>query len=140
VTTAVAEAGGLLDLAPFGARDDARLLAELERLSDAHLEGCPEFAAMWPGWRPDGTIAGLPFVHTQVFKHLRLRTTGEGIAHGRDITSSATSGGAPSSIALDETSSRCRPAAPGRSSRRSSATSSARSSCSTPRGRCAPAP
>jgi hypothetical protein len=105
VTTAVAEAGGLLDLAPFGARDDARLLAELERLSDAHLEGCPEFAAMWPGWRPDGTIAGLPFVHTQVFKHLRLRTTGEGIAHGRDITSSATSGGAPSSIALDETSS-----------------------------------
>ncbi len=99
------QAAGLLDLAPFGPRDDARLVAELERLTAVHLEGCPEFAAMWPGWRPDGTIAGLPYVHTQVFKHLRLRTTGEGIAHGRDITSSATSGGAPSSIALDEASS-----------------------------------
>lgn len=98
-------AGGLLDLAPFGARDDERLRSELERLTQAHLAGCPEFAAMWPDWTPDGTLAGLPYVHTQVFKHLRLRTTGEGIEHGRDITSSATSGGAPSSIALDAASS-----------------------------------
>jgi hypothetical protein len=105
VNAVATRAAGLLDLAPFGPRDDARLVAELERLTRTHLEGCPEFAAMWPGWEPDGTIAGLPYVHTQVFKHLRLRTTGEGITHGRDITSSATSGGAPSSIALDEASS-----------------------------------
>ena len=105
MSLATADAAGLLDLAPFGARDDARLVAELERLSAAHLAGCPEFAAMWPDWTPDGTVAGLPYVHTQVFKHLRLRTTGEGIEHGRDITSSATSGGAPSAIALDAASS-----------------------------------
>jgi hypothetical protein len=40
-----------------------------------------------------------------VFKHVRLRTTGAGIEHGREITSSATSGGAPSAIALDAASS-----------------------------------
>jgi Acyl-protein synthetase, LuxE len=105
MSVATADAAGLLDIAPFGPRDDARLIAELERLSASHLAGCPEFAAMWPEWTPDGTLAGIPYVHTQVFKHLRLRTAAEGIEHGRDITSSATSGGAPSSIALDAASS-----------------------------------
>lgn len=95
----------LLGRPPFGARDDAALLDELIALTHHHLAGCQPYAAMWPGWSSADSLAQLPFVHTIVFKHLRLRTEAEGISHQRELTSSSTSGNAPSAIPLDARSS-----------------------------------
>lgn len=97
----VLQRSALLDRPPFGPREDETLLAELLALTRRHLAGCPEYAAMWPDWSGAEDLTELPFVHTTVFKHLRLRTEGEGIAHQREVRSSATSGQAPSAISLD---------------------------------------
>jgi hypothetical protein len=103
--SAVPERSALLDRPPFGPREDELLRAELVALSGHHLAGCPPYAAMWPGWSGAGSLAELPFVHATVFKHLRLRTEAEGIGHQREVTSSSTSGDAPSRIPLDARSS-----------------------------------
>jgi hypothetical protein len=89
---------------PWGPRDDAALLDELNELSRHHLAGCPEYAAMWPSWTRAGGFDDLPWVHVGAFKHLDLRTHADGIQHGRVLASSATSG-VPSRIALDDRSS-----------------------------------
>jgi len=89
---------------PWGERDDAGLLDELEALTRHHLHGCPAYAAMWPDWDGAEDVTGLPWVHVGAFKHLDLRTRAEGIEHGRVLASSAT-GGIASRIALDARSS-----------------------------------
>lgn len=95
----------LLDQAPYGPRRPAELVAELERLTEHHLAGCVEFARCWPAWHPQGTLASLPFLHVGLFKRLRLLTQGPGLAHGRTLLSSATTGATPSMIVLDPRSS-----------------------------------
>ena len=85
----------LLDLAPYGPRDDARLLDELNALTAHHRAGCPDFGRL--SANGDGGAASLdalPYVHVGVFKHLNLRTEASDISHRRTLLSSATSTGA----------------------------------------------
>ncbi len=96
----------LLDLAPYGPRDDARLLDELNALTAHHRAGCPDFGRL--SANGDGGAASLdalPYVHVGVFKHLNLRTEASDISHRRTLLSSATSTGASSKIAMDAQSS-----------------------------------
>jgi hypothetical protein len=103
-TPATAAVEPLLERPPFGPRDDALLLERLNALTRRHLDGCAPYAAMWPGAHGDAaTIADLPWVHTTVFKHLKLVT--DGVEARREINSSSTSGQQPSAIALDAASS-----------------------------------
>jgi hypothetical protein len=90
----------LLQSPPFSERDDALLLRELNELTQWHLSGCPAYQAMWPGFSVASSLAELPFVHVGVFKHLLMRTTGNGINHQRILKSSSTSG-VSSQIPLD---------------------------------------
>lgn len=90
---------------PFAIRDDATFIAELNELTRWHLAGCPAFAAMWQGFSGAIDLAGFPFVHVGVFKHVDLRTEQPGISHQRVLQSSSTSGTSPSRIALDDRSS-----------------------------------
>ena len=96
---------GLLELAPYAARDDARLLDDLVELSRHHLAGCAAYRAMWPDWSGAATVAELPFVHVGVFKHLELRTEAAGVEHQRTLESSSTTGARASRIVLDAESS-----------------------------------
>jgi hypothetical protein len=91
----------LLEAAPFSGRDDALLLAEMNQLTRLHLDGCPAYRAMWPDFVAAEEFSELPFVHVGVFKHLRLQTSVEGMAHQRVLKSSSTSG-VSSQIALDD--------------------------------------
>jgi hypothetical protein len=95
----------LLELAPYGPRDDARFLAEMNALTRAHLAGCEAYRRMWPAWSAAARAQELPFVHVNVFKHLDLRTEAPGIVHQRTLRSSATTGASPSRVALDAASS-----------------------------------
>ena len=95
----------LLERAPYGPRDDALFLAEMNELTRAHLAGCEPYRRMWPDWHGAERASELPFVHATVFKHVDLRTEGAGIVHQRTLRSSATSGQAPSRVALDAASS-----------------------------------
>jgi hypothetical protein len=96
----------LLARPPYGPRDDARLVAELDALTAHHRAGCPAYARIAPPRAPASATSDLPFVHVGVFKHLDLRTTAAGIEHQRVLTSSATTSGVSSRIALDARSSK----------------------------------
>jgi hypothetical protein len=96
----------LLARPPYGARDDARLVAELDALTAHHRAGCPAYARIAPARAPAAATTDLPFVHVGVFKHLDLRTAAAGIEHQRVLTSSATTSGVSSRIALDAKSSK----------------------------------
>lgn len=95
----------LLSDRPYGARDDARLLDELNELTELHRSGCPEYARIVAGREEARGLTDVPFVHVGLFKRLNLRTDGTGIRHGRSLRSSSTSGQTPSRISLDATSS-----------------------------------
>lgn len=95
----------LLDRPPFGPRDEAALLAELVDLSRHHLAGCAAYRRIWPDWQGADTLADLPWLHVGLFKHLDLRTEAPGLRFERTLTSSSTTGGQPSRIALEQTSS-----------------------------------
>jgi hypothetical protein len=90
---------------PYGKRDTAALLAELNALSRRHLAGCAAYKKVWPQWQEAKTLAELPYLHTGVFKHRSFRTEAPGIQHERTLKSSATTSGTPSLIALDHKSS-----------------------------------
>lgn len=90
----------LLQRPPFSERDDDALLREMAEVTDWHLQGCPEYRAMWPDYRSANSLAELPFVHVGLFKHAVLQTRGEGINHQRLLKSSSTSG-VSSQILLD---------------------------------------
>jgi hypothetical protein len=95
----------LLEQPPFAPRDEATLLEEMDRVTRWHLEGCAEYRRVWPNWSHADSLEQLPYLHAAIFKHVLFKTQGEGIAHQRTLTSSATSGAAPSRIVLDRRSS-----------------------------------
>ncbi len=96
----------LLSNPPYATRNDALFLAEMNALCHHHLEGCPEYARIWPAWRPAKTVEDLPYLHVRLFKHLELKTVKAGVRHERTLLSSSTSGNQPSRILLDEQSSK----------------------------------
>ncbi|HUR80105.1 MAG TPA: hypothetical protein VM733_05035 [Thermoanaerobaculia bacterium] len=88
----------LLELPPFGDRDDTALLAELVATTRHHLDASPEYRRIWPDWRAASSFAELPFLHAGVFKHLLLAS--EGTSRMRTLVSSGTAG-AQSRITMD---------------------------------------
>jgi hypothetical protein len=90
---------------PYGQRDEARFLGELNALTRQHLAGCEGYGRMWPGLGDAQRIEDAPYVHVGVFKHINLRTESEGIEHQRTLESSSTSGMGASQITLDARSS-----------------------------------
>jgi len=95
----------LLDRLPFAERDQVAFLEEMNRLCRHHLAGCPDYARIWPDWRPAECAEALPFLHVGLFKRLLLRTSAPGIEHGRTLQSSATTGQQASQVVLDRQSS-----------------------------------
>lgn len=92
----------LLDRSPYSERDDAAFLSELLKLTRHHLDGCPEYARIWPGWNKSADIADFPFLHVGTFKAVHFLTSGTGLKHQRVLKSSATSSGISSQIMLDQ--------------------------------------
>ncbi|MBF0256305.1 MAG: hypothetical protein HQL47_07560 [Gammaproteobacteria bacterium] len=90
---------------PYGARSDAAFLAEMNALTQAHLQGCPEYARIWPDFRPAQRVEDLPYLHVGVFKQVDFKTQRPGIQHERVLKPSATTSGQASQIHLDRTSS-----------------------------------
>jgi hypothetical protein len=90
---------------PYGPRSDADFLAEMNALTRAHIEGCPEYASIWPDFDRAENLTELPWLHVGLFKHIEFKTSGEGIRHERTLKSSATSSGVSSLVALDRASS-----------------------------------
>ena len=77
---------------PYGPRDAAAFLTEMNRLTAHHRSGCPEFARIWPGTESVDTVEALPWLHVGLFKRLSLKTQQEGAKAGRTLASSSTSG------------------------------------------------
>jgi hypothetical protein len=97
----------LLERPPYGERDDAQLLGELNRLTEHHRAFCAPYTRMTQdAARLAASLDEVPFVHVGVFKRLELRTTAGGIKHERVLMSSSTTGTSSSRIALDTRSSR----------------------------------
>jgi hypothetical protein len=95
---------GLLNREPYGPREDALLLAELNELVRFHIQGSPLYRSI-VGDDPEAKrIEDLPFLHVGLFKRFDFRTVNEGIKHKRTLLSSSTSG-VSSQIRLDEKSS-----------------------------------
>ncbi len=92
----------LLDLPPYGPRNDVAFISELHSLTEHHLAGCPEYARIWEYWRPSSNIEDLPFLHVGTFKSIQFTTKSEGLKHQRTLRSSATSSGTSSQIMLDQ--------------------------------------
>jgi Acyl-protein synthetase, LuxE len=92
----------LLHRPPYGERDDAHLLADLNAVTQHHLAGCTPYSRMWPDAVPAEHFDDVPYVHVGVFKHVDLRTQGGSIRHQRTLLSSATTSGQSSRIALDD--------------------------------------
>lgn len=100
----------LLSLTPYGPRDDAAFLEEMNALTAHHASLCPEFAAAI-GVSDDVTfvpaerIEDVPFLHVGLFKRMKLVTAASDSRIVRTVLSSSTSGTA-SQIQVDEKSSR----------------------------------
>ena len=94
-----------LDLKPYGERDDDGFLADMNALTEHHVQGCQTYRRILKSWKPADRIATLPFLHVELFKHLELRTQSHGIRHHRTLLSSSTSGNTASKIILDNKSS-----------------------------------
>ncbi len=90
---------------PYGPRNEATFLAEMNELSRAHIGNCAPYAAIWSGFEGANRLEELPWLHVGVFKQMDFRTTSAGIHHERVLNSSATSGSVASRIALDRASS-----------------------------------
>jgi hypothetical protein len=86
----------------YGTRDDAAFLKELRTLTEHHLVGCPEYARIWPAWKPSNHVEDFPFLHVGTFKSVQFATKAEGLKHQRVLKSSATSSGVSSQIMLDQ--------------------------------------
>lgn len=95
-----------MDRPPYGAREDATFLREMEQLTRHHLAGCPMYARIWGHWKGAESAEDLPFLHVGLFKRLALRTEKIGIVHERTLHSSSTTGSRPSQVVLDSFSSR----------------------------------
>ena len=88
----------LLERPPYGAREDATFLREMEQLTRHHLAGCPLYARIWAHWKGAESAEELPFLHVGLFKRLALRTEKIGIVHERTLHSSSTTGSRPSHV------------------------------------------
>ncbi len=95
----------LLRERPYCRRDEEAFLAEVNELTDWHMQGCPEYRRIWPDWKVAAGVEDLPYVHAGLFKHVLFKTESPGIEHQRTLTSSSTSGKDPSKIVLDKRSS-----------------------------------
>jgi hypothetical protein len=97
----------LLDLEPYGARDDKAFMDEMNALTRHHLAGCEPYARIWKrraikaAARPED----LPFMHVGLFKQIDFKTQAEGIRHEHTLMSSATTSSVSSQIHLDTRSS-----------------------------------
>jgi hypothetical protein len=91
-----------LDKPVYGVRHEVSFLAELRKLTEHHLAGCPEYARIWPDWKPTSDVADFPFLHVGTFKSVQFTTRSEGLKHQRVLKSSATSSGVSSQIVLDQ--------------------------------------
>lgn len=94
----------LLNLAPYGPRNDALFLQEMNELSFHHLKGSLLYKKVWPSWEGSETIDDLPYLHVGLFKYLDLKTVTDSVKHERTLYSSSTSG-ISSKIVLDTESS-----------------------------------
>src|SRR5215468_5841420 len=92
----------LLSHPPYGPRDDARLLAELNELTKHHRSGCAEYARIWPSCADAEALEDVPYLHVGLFKQLELRSNAADIKHERTLRSSATTSGQSSRIILDQ--------------------------------------
>lgn len=92
----------LLEAAPYAERDEAALLSEAVALTQKHLRGCADYAAIWPGFKSAERLEDLPWLHVGLFKRITFRTEGADVKHLRVLLSSATSSGTSSQVALDE--------------------------------------
>lgn len=95
----------LLDKSPYSERDEIRFLAEANELTLHHINGCPQFSNIWPGWNTSGRIEDLPFLHVGTFKHVNFKTQAHETRFERILKSSATTSSSPSLIHLDAKSS-----------------------------------
>ncbi len=95
----------LLDQPPYGPRENAAFLREMEQLTRHHLAGCPLYAKIWGHWQGAESVEDLPFLHVGLFKRLVFRTDHAGIVHERTLHSSSTTGTQPSQVVLDSFSS-----------------------------------
>jgi hypothetical protein len=94
----------LLNRKPYGPREDALLLADLNELVKFHLKGSPPYRSILGDYVEAKSIEDLPFLHVNLFKYMDFRTTDGKIKYKRTLLSSSTSG-TSSKIALDEKSS-----------------------------------
>ena len=92
----------LLSRRPYGPRDEALLLSELNALTAHHRAGCQEYARIWPSSKDAATLDDVPFLHVGLFKHIELRSSAPDIKHERALLSSATTSGQSSRIVLDQ--------------------------------------
>ena len=93
----------LLDRPPYGPRDEAEFLREMEQVTQHHLAGCEPYRRIWKHWQSGGEVTALPFLHAGMFKRVFLVTGGS--VRERVLQSSSTTGSQPSQIALDKFSS-----------------------------------
>lgn len=91
---------------PYSLHTHYDFLQAMNRLTEHHLQNCPEYAQIWPHWTPTNKMEDLPYLHVGVFKHVNFKTKAADILHQRTLKSSATSGGTSSLIALDQKSSK----------------------------------
>ena len=96
----------LLSRPPYGARDDAQFLNELNRLTAHHAAWCGPYGRL-VGKRaqPVERIEDLPYVHVGLFKRMNMVTHAPDSKIVRSVLSSSTSG-VSSRVTLDELSSR----------------------------------
>ena len=94
----------ILQAPPYGERDDARFLSELNALTQHHVNGCPEYSNLYGHLPEADNLEEVPFLHVGLFKHVEFKTSSQNIHHERMLLSSGTSGQS-SMIHLDEVSS-----------------------------------
>ena len=58
---------------PYGPRSEADFLAEMNAWTRFHLDGCPEYARIWPHFESAGNLADLPWLHVGLFKHIEFK-------------------------------------------------------------------
>jgi len=92
----------LLGRPPYGPRDDAQFLAEINRLTAHHAAWCEPYGRLVGAQpQPAARIADVPYVHVGLFKRVNLVTQAPNAKIVRSVLSSSTSG-VSSRVTLDE--------------------------------------
>lgn len=90
---------------PYAPRAETDFLKEMNELTAFHRAHCETYRRIWPCEQPASNLADLPWLHVGLFKRLDLVTRNDELQHERTLSSSATSSGVASRIALDKSSS-----------------------------------